>query len=260
MLQIEENGIVTLRFRGLSGFPELYHGIFGRKGGVSRPPYESLNVGHGIGDDAETVRKNRDLISRALGGNPLFFPRQVHGADVFVLAGEKGDVPPVRPPSADALVTDRKGLLIAVQTADCQPVFLYDPRLRIAAVVHCGWRGSVQNVLGRTVLEMKERFGCRPESLRGAIGPSLGPCCAEFVNFEQEFPRRFWKYRLAGDRFDLWSLSLGQLKEAGIPAEGIEIGGICTRCRTDIFFSYRGEKVTGRFAAVIGFKRQPFGH
>jgi copper oxidase (laccase) domain-containing protein len=82
----------------------------------------------------------------------------------------------------------------------------------------------------------------------------LGPCCAEFKNFEEEIPERFWSYRDSKKRFDFWAISTDQLRRAGVRPERIEQSGLCTKCRTDLFFSYRGEKTTGRLAAVIGLR------
>jgi copper oxidase (laccase) domain-containing protein len=102
---------------------------------------------------------------------------------------------------------------------------------------------------------MRERFGCRPSDIRAGIGPSLGPCCAEFVNYRTEIPEALWGYRRDGVLFDFWAMTRGQLTRSGVREAHIETSGICTRCRTDLFFSHRGEKHTGRFPAVIGIKK-----
>jgi len=120
--------------------------------------------------------------------------------------------------------------------------------------VHSGWRGSIQNIIGRTVEMMKQLFDCNPGLIQAGIGPSLGPCCAEFINYKDEIPKAHWSYKDSNDHFDFWSISRDQLLHAGVPAKNIELSRICTRCRTREFFSYRAEKNTGRFAAVIGLK------
>jgi hypothetical protein len=102
---------------------------------------------------------------------------------------------------------------------------------------------------------MQQHFGCRPNRILAGIGPSLGPCCAEFINYKTEIPREFWRYKGPDDHFDFWAISFDQLLNAGVRAKHIESSQICTRCRTDEFFSYRAEKTTGRFAAVIGLKQ-----
>jgi copper oxidase (laccase) domain-containing protein len=112
----------------------------------------------------------------------------------------------------------------------------------------------VTNVAGRTLAVMAERFGCDPADVQVGVGPSLGPCCAEFVNYREEIPRELWGYRRNSAYFDFWAMSRDQLSRAGVPQDQIHISGLCTKCRTDSFFSYRAEKTTGRFPAVIGLR------
>ena len=159
--------------------------------------------------------------------------------------------------TADAMVTDIYGRNLVIQIADCQAVLLYESSRRVIANVHCGWRGSIQNIIGRTVTTMEQHFGCRPNRILAGIGPSLGPCCAEFINYSKEIPMKFWQYKGLNQHFDFWSLSRDQLKAAGVAEINIESSGICTRCHTDDFFSYRAERTTGRFAAVIGLTEMP---
>jgi YfiH family protein len=161
------------------------------------------------------------------------------------------------PPEADVMITDRSGKFLVVQVADCQAILMYDPVRRVAANVHCGWRGSVADVAGRTVRALRSGFGCEPKDLLVGIGPSLGPCCAEFVNYRKEIPSRLWNYRRDTVYFDFWTMTCDQLIAAGVREDRIEISRLCTRCNTDRFFSYRGEKRTGRFPAVIGLSYDP---
>jgi len=251
MISTATNGIPFFQFPNLSGIPGLRHGIFTRRGGVSQGPFESLNVGRGVGDTPENVAQNRHRAARCLSADRLIFARQVHGTTVVTVG--KGHFPDT-PPTGDALMTDRPGTFIAVQVADCQPVLLYDPLKRAMAAVHSGWRGSVENVIGHTVEAMETTFGCRPDNLLAGIGPSLGPCCGEFVNYRTELPERLWKYGDDADRFDFWTISRDQLTACGVRKENIHVSRLCTKCRTDLFFSYRGEGVTGRFAAAIGLE------
>jgi hypothetical protein len=131
-------------------------------------------------------------------------------------------------------------------------VLLFDPIRGAVANIHSGWRGSIDNIIGETVKEMRLRFGCRPRDLMAGIGPSLGPCCAEFLNFRREIPAALWRYRINATHFDFWAMSRDQLLGAGLKEGHIEQSRLCTRCRTDLFFSYRAAKETGRFASVIG--------
>jgi copper oxidase (laccase) domain-containing protein len=99
-----------------------------------------------------------------------------------------------------------------------------------------------------------ERFGCRPQDLVAALGPSLGPCCAEFRNYREEFPPELWPYQVRPAYFDLWALSRDQLQAAGLKSQQIDIAGLCTRCRGEEFFSYRRDRITGRQGAVIALR------
>jgi len=251
----ERNGIPYFEFEPFSDYPEIRHGIFTRHGGCSRGPFQSLNIGNGLGDSREAVEENRKRISFCIGGNDIVYVNQQHGDKILVFgktvatdtAGDKR-----KERVGDAMITDIPGKFLAVQTADCQSVLLYDPCQRVIANVHSGWRGSVGNIIGCTVDVLKERFGCHPADLLAGIGPSLGPCCAEFRNYRREIPEAYWKFKDPSDHFDFWSITMEQLASKGLSSERISVSGLCTKCRTDLFFSYRGEGITGRFAAVIG--------
>ncbi len=248
------DGLLMYRFPGLSAFPGLRHGVFTRKGGASKGPFAELNVGMGGGDEPQRVSENRRRIRRALGGGTPVFLRQRHGTRV-VVDGDDAAVRPA-PREADAVITDRPGRMLFIQVADCQAVILHDPVRNVVANVHSGWRGSVADILGKTVAEMRARFGCRAGDLRAGIGPSLGPCCAEFIHYRTEIPQALWRYRVGDCHFDFWAMSVDQLAAAGVADRHIEVAGLCTRCRTDLFFSYRGEKTTGRFAVAAGLERE----
>jgi hypothetical protein len=233
----------------LSRHRRLVHGIFTRHGGVSSPPYHTLNISDAVGDRSENVAANLEKVRNALGAHRLVFMNQAHGDRILVV--RQSAVGKWRgPSSADALLTDTPCLGLMVKQADCQAVILYDPNRHMLANVHCGWRGNVQNVLGQVVDRMKREFGCQAQDLIAAIGPSLGPCCAEFVNHGEIFPSAFKRFMVRRNHFDLQAISRWQLAKAGLRETNIEVAGICTRCRTDLFFSYRGEGKTGRFATV----------
>ena len=255
------NGAGYYRFENLAAFGRIEHGVFIRRGGFSPRPFDSLNVSLGIGDAEANVARNRDLIRRSMTGTDFVYARQVHGCEVAVLKGPEpapgaGAETGVGAITADALITDQPGTCLVIQVADCQAVLLYDPVRQVVANVHCGWRGSILNVIGRALEAMTTEFDCRAERIRAGIGPSLGPCCAEFSNYQTELPADFRVYKDPRDHFDFWAVSRDQLIRAGVAEKNIEISGICTRCRTDEFYSYRAAKTTGRFAAVIGLKRK----
>jgi hypothetical protein len=250
------NGIPFYRFHRLGAFADLEHAVFTRNGGVSAPPFASLNVSYDTGDDNARVTENLRRIQNAMALPDLIYARQSHGSTVAVLHQHPESSPGSNYPlcGVDGLITRVPGLLLVVKVADCQAILLYDPNKGVAANVHAGWRGSVQNIPGKAVQLMGVHFGCRPCDLIAAICPSLGPCCAEFRNWRQELPSSFSRVRLENDHFDFWAVSRYQLEAAGLLPDNIEVAGLCTRCHPEIFYSYRAEEQTGRFAAVIGIK------
>lgn len=241
----------TSKGLGFGHFPGLaseflIHGVFGRQGGVSAEPYHSMNLSFGVGDDPAAVLANRAAIKRALGLSTLVSARQVHGDRILCITAEpEGDF---EAEGYDALITNcRTGLMI--QQADCQAVIIYDQDGSALGLAHVGWRGSVAGIIGATVRAMTETFGSDPARLRAAISPSLGRCCAEFINYRSELPT--WMHAFQGhpNHFDFPAISVRQLEEAGLRAERISRAGLCTRCSPD-YFSYRRDRVTGRFATV----------
>ena len=280
MIVKQKNGVSFLAFPKLSGLSGILHGVFTRKNGKSKGPFQSLNVSFGVGDNDQTVLENRKIISRCFNGNDLVFLDQVHGTRIIAYSkehrfyrvldtndcfkdeysetlGAQTDIYGIeseRTFEADAIVTDIPGKLLVIQVADCQSVLIYDPVQKVAANVHSGWRGSINNIIGCTLKVMENSFGCRTRDIVAGIGPSLGPCCAEFVNYKNEIPEPFWKYKNDNNYFDFWSISRDQLCEAGVLSENVELSQMCTKCDLERFFSYRGEGITGRFAALIGLK------
>lgn len=262
MILVNRNGSAFFQFESLTRYTEISHGVFTRRFGHSTGVFQSLNVSFGLGDVDDHVRANRRRVARAIESEDLVFAQQVHGADVIIVNSQNSGFDPGTDRVVgigDALITNISGKFLIIQLADCQSILLYDPIQQVVANVHCGWRGSIKNILGRTAHVMNKRFRCNSADIIAGIGPSLGPCCAEFVNYRSEIPEKFWHYKSADDHFDFWSLSRDQLIGAGVLQNNIETSRICTKCNTEAFFSYRGEGQTGRFASVIGINRStPF--
>ena len=278
MILKRRDGVSFFQFPKFAGLTGIQHGIFTRHAGVSRGSFRSLNVSCGVGDDRRSVRQNRNIISRCIGGGDLVFTNQVHGNRVLTFAQEnqsgttvaadalpEDSLPKIREGQnganesdsgrrlmGDALVTNIPKKFLVMQVADCQSVLMYDPFRQVIANVHSGWRGSVNNIIGQTVKVMEKDFGCCSRDIVAGISPSLGPCCAQFINYQKEIPAAYWTYKDDRDHFDFWSISCDQLCDAGVLAENLDLSRMCTKCDTDNFFSFRGEGTTGRFAAVIG--------
>lgn len=228
--------------------PGVSGAVVGRDGGVSPAPYDSLNLSFGVGDASEHVRENRRRLKAAFGIGVLASAGQVHGDHIWVI-----DTPleeDAELAGHDALVTNQPGVGLLIQQADCQAVLLHDPVHKVVANIHAGWRGSVAGIIGKTIHTMTERFATRPDDLRAGISPSLGPCCAEFVHYQSELPLELHGYQVAQNHFDFWAISREQLRQAGVRQERIDTIGICTKCSPE-YFSFRRERVTGRFGSVI---------
>ena len=183
----------------------------------------------------------------------VYFLRQVHGCRVVTPPWEE-------PPDADASSTDEAGALLAIETADCLPVLIVDPVAHRVAAAHAGWRGTAARVASAAV-DALTRAGSSVKDLRVALGPSIGPCCYEVgPDVAEAFGAangRFFSPG-GGDRMllDVAAANRAQLEEAGVPSSSIDHVDLCTRCRGDLFFSYRRDGANaGRMISVIGFSR-----
>lgn len=253
MIAVNRQNLTFFQFDHFNHQAGLVHGVFTRRGGVSPPPYDSLNIGYMGGDAPENVARNRAAVTGCLGIHDTIFVKQVHGKTVHPIT-DGTYIDATETIEADAMITDRPDVLLCIKLADCQGVLLFDPVRRVIANIHSGWRGSIADIIGNTVSIMSTEFKTDPAHIIAGISPSLGPCCAEFIHYRKEIPRHFWKYKDAQDRFDFWQISENQLQTAGVSSGNIRTARICTRCRHDLFYSYRKEGKTGRFTAAIGLQ------
>ncbi len=252
MIVREKGGVIWLEFETFQDFPQLIHGIFLRKGGFSEGGFGSLNIGKGVGDDFEIVIKNRRKISECLSLEKLVFGNQTHSDILIDVLEAHQDLTLVT--SSDGLMTSLTEVGLSISHADCQAVIFFDSKKNIIANVHSGWRGNVQNILGKTVRVLKEQRGCNPSDILVGISPSLGPFHSEFIHYKQEFPESFHSYQIKPCFFDLWKISQHQLIQAGILPHHIECSHLCTYMHSDLFFSYRRDHNTGRHATVVALK------
>jgi len=257
MIRHQPDGVAYYTFEELDAFPELRHAISTRHGGVSTGPWASLNLTKGTGDRPEAVEENLRRLADALKleRGALVSPNQRHTANVRrVYRRDGGRVFD----GYDILITDEPGVPLLLRFADCTPILIYDPVQRAIAVVHSGWRGTVQGAVRVAVEAMQAHFQSNPAALRAAIGPAIGPCCYEVgqdvvdaVTGVFERPGELLPKQPGGrHRFDLWAANRRLLAQAGV--RHIVLAEMCTACRTDEFYSYRAEQGrTGHFGAVM---------
>ena len=220
-----------------------------RGAGVSVAPFDTFNVGARCGDDACAVASNRaELAHRAGLPSPPRWLRQVHGVAVAVEpAGDE--------PEADAAVTATPGTVLAILTADCLPVVLAAQDGSEVAAAHAGWRGLAGGVLEATVAAMH----APPSRLRAWLGPAAGPQAYEigaevreaFITSDPDAAAAFAATRPGHWRVDLYALARRRLQAAGIAADAIHGGGLCTISDPQRFYSHRRDQRTGRMATVV---------
>ncbi len=241
------------------------HGFSTRLGGVSKPPYHSLNLGLKKEDDKNNVLENYRLFCEELNINPenLVASDQVHEDRIYVAcAGDRGkgilkdsDIAGI-----DAMITKDREVALVTYYADCVPIFLLDLKTPAAGLVHAGWKGTVSKIGQKTVLKMMKEFGSLLENILVGIGPCINSCCYEVdapvINIiKNAFP--YWNELIEDMGDGKWMLDLvltnkRQLEEVGISSLQIAESGFCTSCNNDLFFSYRADKCkTGSLAAII---------
>jgi len=248
MLTKQHNGLQWLEFELLADCPVI-HGAFTRHGGASSGPLASLNLGRMVGDDPENVKNNWGKVSEALGLPHLLSARLCHGNEVTAIPKLVHDLP-----LSDGISTQIPHMGLMVTQADCQAAILYDPVRHALANVHCGWRGSVQNIYQTAVIHMQKTYGTKAADLLVCITPSLGPDNSEFINYTTELPEHFWDFQVKPYHFDFWNISEWQLKEAGVLAHHIQIAGIDTFANIEDYFSYRRSNICGRQATICALK------
>ncbi len=224
-----------------------------RSGGFSKAPYNSLNLGMHSGDDKKTVTQNRDHFFKSVNipKERLVFPEQVHSANVH-LVSKPGVIA-----KCDALITSERNLFLTIQTADCFPVFLFDPRAGAIGIVHSGWRGTAAHIVPKTISLMENKLNCRTGNMLAAIGPGVQQSCYQV---DTETASRFDAKFLLADgpghfKLDVQGTIVEQLLASGIERENIEVDKTCTHCATDRYYSYRRDgKQSGRMMGVIGMR------
>ncbi len=222
-----------------------------RRGGVSRPPYDSLNLALHTGDDPSAVSQNRKILQNRI-GLPVYFMQQVHGDNIVIVEESS----PETLQACDAIITNRPGIALVVMVADCIPLLLFDETKGVAAAVHAGRNGTFLNIAAKCVKTMRDRFGCRSEDISAKMGPSIRSCCYE-ISYEMAavVRKNFGEKYMNGRYLNLQSLNRDRLLEAGLRESSIYISKVCTCCSAD-HFSYRREGTTGRFAGAVWIEKR----
>ncbi|EIF52027.1 peptidoglycan editing factor PgeF [Sulfurovum sp. AR] len=240
--------------------PSLLHAVTKKSNDL---PY-AFSLALHTGEDADNIIANRKRLSSLLQSNePLHYivADQTHSDNIKIITqqetkGWKSLSDAIE--DCDALITDLKGVMLNILTADCVPILLYDEKKEVVAAVHAGWKGTKAQIVSKTVQKMIETYGSDPKDIIAGIAPSIGRCCyevgeevaAHFSNMPEGFTPIGNKYML-----DLPLINKQQLLDAGLQKENIEMSHVCTACHVERFFSYRKEQgCSGRFMSMIGMK------
>jgi len=257
MIETHHGGIRLLQFESLRGIDGLVHAV------TTRPQNYAPHRGQGREQAVDARRRVCEVLG--LDFDKLTSPQQVHGAEVIPVetgdigCGRDGRETAVR--FVDGLVCDKPGVPLISLSADCPLVVAYDPRRPAIGVVHSSWQGTVARSTEQMIRVMQQVYGSDPAMLLAAIAPSAGPCCYEvgeevrriaqtrLKDADAFFPRRDGRMT-----FDLWAANRQQLIECGIPAENIEVAGLCSICDTRFWSHRRDGADAGRTALFIALR------
>jgi len=208
-----------------------------------------------------SIIKNREVVQKSFPHKIFIVANQTHSDNIEVIKESKElgwRELSTAIQNCDALITNQKGVMLTILTADCVPTLLFDPKKEVVSAVHAGWSGTDKEILYKTVKKMQDEFDCNPKDIIAGIAPSIGRCCYEvgedvakhFFDYKDAFDIKGEKYML-----DLPYINRQQLLKAGLDSKNIELSNICTACEVDSYFSYRKEQgCSGRFMSIIGLK------
>lgn len=262
---VMKGGLAYLRIPAFEDSGMVKHCFTTRIGGVSQGIYNSLNTSDDKEDPVENVHRNLELVCGAIDVDyrNLVFAVQTHEDNIRIVKESdsgKGISVPNDINNTDGLMTNIPGIPLITFYADCVPLFFLDRKNKAIAVVHSGWKGTVLKIGAKTIRQMTETYGTKPEDCLVGIGPSIGPECFEVgPEVAQEFKDSFdnWNefikpFGIDKFKIDLWKANKLMLMDMGIPEKNITISGFCTKCNEDLFFSYRRDKgKTGSMSAIM---------
>ncbi len=223
---------------------QIKHLVSDRYGGVSAPPYDELNIALHVGDDPKAVERNRAILYQKAGITKAQFANQVHGDTILILNRFCEPAP-----SCDGFITQQAGLPLAIMSADCFGVLLYDKDAHVIAALHAGRAGASRGIVAKGLALMQQRFGAR--HIEALISPGIHSCCYEIApELAASYPKKF-VYR--GSFLDIKAMIYEQLRDGRVGQ--IHDYAICTCCNEG-YYSYRREKRTGRFASIIWIEEE----
>ncbi len=264
LVEHERDGVVYYAFESFERYGFVRHGFSTRLGGVSEPPFDSMNLSFTRGDDPARVHENFQRFCRAIGVDAadVVISQQEHHTHIRnVTAADRGSgiTRDRLYADVDGLLTDEPNVVLCTQYADCVPLFFLDPVKHVVGASHAGWRGTVAGIGAITVDRMVQDYGCRREDILAGIGPSIGRCCFEVDDPVHEAFSTLDVFddgcvTCRGDKFDLdlWEVNRRILRQAGVLDEHLTVTDLCTRCHPDVFWSHRVTgAVRGSLAGMI---------
>ncbi|OEH91180.1 peptidoglycan editing factor PgeF [Bacillus solimangrovi] len=249
-------------------YDNIVAGISTRNGGVSKPPFDSLNVGFQVKDTLEDIVLNRQILAQSLNSNidDWITVDQIHGHHIIEVKKEDKRKDAFVSTSnvlgeADGMYTTEGGIYLAASFADCTPLFFFSPKYNLVGITHAGWKGTVAQVGPKMIRIWHEQHGVPLREIRVAVGPAIGQCCYEVDdrvmdhvrNLPYESNNKPFSEKMNGkSQLDLKQLNAQLLLHAGIREENLEVSTHCTSCQKALFFSHRrDEGNTGRMFGVI---------
>jgi len=251
------NNIGENLFSNLSNHPSLIHWV-----SQKNPTQEyHFSLALHTDEEPEKILQNRATLQAKFPHMKFIVAHQTHSDNIAIIQnieskGWRGQESVIE--DCDALISDKKGVMLTILTADCVPILLFDPKRHIIGAVHAGWRGTEQKIVSKTIQRMQQIFGSNPTDILAGVAPSIGRCCYEvgedvaqhFFEESEAFSKKEGKFML-----DLPHLNKIQLLQSGLLEKNIEMSSICTACEVDKYFSYRKEQgCSGRFMSMIGLK------
>ena len=248
----------------LSKIPSLVHGFTTRNGGVSENAYHSLNFGWSSGDEDERIEQNFEILADDVGIDPERFVgvRQVHSTHFIEIQAGSEEFLNYMTVEADGIFTRAKNTFLTVRSADCFPILMLDVKEQVIAVLHAGWRGTLENIVGKAIDILVEKFSGSAESIFMAIGPGISVKNYEIGSglhelFKNQVSMKSGESIVQGEKcyIDLRKINFRIAVEKGLSENQIWVSQDCTFENSDKFFSYRRDgKITGRQMGFIGMK------